>query len=70
MSEASLRRGGYSTAIQNALRAQFPDMESRQELRELFGLYSAVNAARLLNRVVENPSLVGQTVDRRLHPAH
>ena len=62
MSEASLRRGGYSTAIQNALRAQFPDMESRQELRELFGLYSAVNAARLLNRVVENPSLVGQTV--------
>ena len=62
MSEASLRRGGYSAAIQTALRRQFPDMETREELRDLFGLYSAVNAARLLNQVVENPSLVGQTV--------
>ncbi|MCC5995965.1 MAG: phosphate ABC transporter permease PstA [Oceanicaulis sp.] len=62
MSEASLRRGGYNAAIQNALRAQFPDVEDRAELRELFGLYSSVNAARLLNRVVQDPSLVGRTV--------
>jgi phosphate transport system permease protein len=62
MSEASLRRGGYSSAIQDALRRQFPDMDTREELRDLFGLYSAVNAARLLNQVVADPSLVGETV--------
>jgi phosphate transport system permease protein len=62
MSEASLRRGGYNAAIQTALREQFPDMESRDELRDLFGLYSSINAARLLNQVVADPSLVGQTV--------
>ena len=57
--EASLRRGSYNTVIQNALREQFPEVEDRAELRELFGLYSAVNAARLLNTVVETPELVG-----------
>ncbi|MCR9127890.1 MAG: phosphate ABC transporter permease PstA [Alphaproteobacteria bacterium] len=58
-SEASLRRGSYNTVIQNALQAQFPDVDERSELRELFGLYSAVNAARLLNTVVDQPELVG-----------
>ena len=57
--EASLRRGAYNTVIQNALRAQFPEVEDRAALRELFGLYSAVNAARLLNAVVDDPDLVG-----------
>lgn len=58
-SQASLRRGGYNTVIQNALREQFPDVDDRAALRELFGLYSAVNAARLLNAVVDEPDLVG-----------
>ena len=62
-SESSLRRGSYNTAIQGALREQFPDVEGRAPLRELFGLYSAVNAARLLNDVVDDPGLVGQTVE-------
>ncbi len=62
-SESSLRRGSYNAAIQASLREQFPEVEGRAPLRELFGLYSAVNAARLLNDVVENPSLVGQTVE-------
>lgn len=62
MSEASLRRGGYNAAIQSALRNEFPDMQSREELRDLFGLYSSINTARLLNQVVQDPSLVGQTV--------
>lgn len=59
-SEASLRRGAYNTVIQNALREQFPSVQDRAALRELFGLYSAVNAARLLNAVVERPELVGE----------
>ena len=62
-SEASLRRGSYNAAIQASLREQFPDVEGRASLRELFGLYSAVNAARLLNDVIENPDLVGRTVE-------
>ncbi|MGY6628956.1 MAG: phosphate ABC transporter permease PstA [Oceanicaulis sp.] len=62
MSEASLRRGGYNAAIQNALRNEFPDMDSRDDLRDLFSLYSSINAARLLNQVVADPSLAGQTV--------
>jgi len=62
LSEASLRRGRYNTVIQDALRAQFPGVEDRTALRELLGLYSAVNAARLLNQVVDDPALVGETV--------
>ncbi|MGJ3232305.1 MAG: phosphate ABC transporter permease PstA [Oceanicaulis sp.] len=61
-SEASLRAGQYNTAIQTALRDEFPSVEDRTALRELFGLYSAVNAAELLRQVVEDPSLVGETV--------
>jgi phosphate transport system permease protein len=60
-SEASLRRGAYNTLIQDALRAQFPKADTVVELRELFGLYSAVNAANLLNEVVQNPDLLGQS---------
>lgn len=61
--EASLRSGQYNTVIQNALRDQFPGVNDRTALRELFGLYSAVNAARLLNDVVDDPALVGGTVE-------
>lgn len=61
-SEASLRRGSYNTLIQNSLWAQFPEADSVGEMRELFGLYSAVNAARLLNEVVNNPEILGETI--------
>lgn len=62
-SEASLRRGSYNIALQAALQAQFPTVVGLGERRELFGLYSAINASRLLNDVVENPDLVGQTIE-------
>jgi phosphate transport system permease protein len=61
-SEESLRRGQYNAVIQASLREQFPGAEDSTALRQLFGLYSAVNAARLLNQVVDDPALVGQTV--------
>ncbi|PWE18828.1 phosphate ABC transporter permease PtsA [Marinicauda salina] len=63
MSEASLRRGSYNTVIQQALREQFPSVSDASALRELFGLYSAVNAARLLNQVVDDPDLVGERIE-------
>ncbi len=63
LSEASLRRGSYNAALQAALRDQFPDVEGRATLRELYGLYNPINAARLLATVVEDPNRVGRTVD-------
>ena len=62
-SEASLRRGSYNRLLQDGLRDAFPGIDSRSDLRELFGLYSSLNSARLLDRVIANPDLVGQTID-------
>lgn len=59
MSDASLRRGGYNAMIQDGLRAQFPGVEDRDALRELFGLYNGVNSSRLMRQVLADPSLVG-----------
>ncbi|WP_420431004.1 phosphate ABC transporter permease PstA [Hyphobacterium sp.] len=62
-SEASLRRGSYNRLLQDGLRDAFPGIDSRSDLRELFGLYSSLNSARLLDRVIANPDLVGQTIN-------
>lgn len=62
-SEDSLRQGSYNRVLQVSLQEQFPAVSGRSELRELFGLYTAVNAAVLLNQVVDNPELVGQTIE-------
>jgi len=69
-SEASLRRGAYNAVIQNALREQFPEIDDRAGLRELYGLYSSLNAARLLNRTADNPETVGETVPFSLPVSH
>ncbi|MGD2134265.1 MAG: phosphate ABC transporter permease PstA [Maricaulaceae bacterium] len=57
-----IRRANFASLLQNALRTEFPAVTSRSELRELFGVVSSVNASTLLNRVIDNPSLVGQMV--------
>lgn len=62
-SEESLRAGSYSRMLQVALQDQFPSVTGRSELRALFGLYSSVNSAKLLNQVVENPDLIGETIE-------
>jgi phosphate transport system permease protein len=59
--EESLRRGNYNAIIQDGLRAQFPSVDDRAELRDLFGLYNGVNSASLMRRVVADPELVGGT---------
>lgn len=63
MSEESLRRGSYNGLIQQSLQNEFPVASSRAELRELFGLYSGLNAASVMRRVVADPSLVGTSID-------
>lgn len=62
LSADSLRRGAYNQVIQRGLQSQFPSVEQRGQLRELYGLYSAVNAAGLLERVLKNRDLVGETL--------
>lgn len=63
LSEASLRRGSYNQLIQRSLQSEFPAATTRAELRELFGLYSGLNAASIMRRVVADPSLVGTAID-------
>jgi phosphate transport system permease protein len=65
-SEASLRRGSYSRVLQEAIRAEFPGVTSRRELRNLFGLYTPLNATRLMDDVLADPSLVGETTTFRM----
>ncbi|WP_300544569.1 phosphate ABC transporter permease PstA [Maricaulis sp.] len=60
-SEASLRRGSYSRVLQEAIRAEFPDVSARRDLRNLFGLYTPLNSTRLMDEVLARPELVGTT---------
>ena len=58
-SEASLRRGSYNRVLQDALRAQFPGVTARNDVRSLFNLYTPLNATRLMDAVLRDPALVG-----------
>jgi phosphate transport system permease protein len=58
-SEASLRHGSYSRVLQNAMRAQFPEVRARRDLRSLFQLYTTLNSTRLMAEVLADPQLVG-----------
>ena len=58
----SLGRANYQGLIRNALRARFPQVESRTDLRELFALVSPGAEFELRNNVMENPGIVGETI--------
>ena len=60
----TLGRADYQGAIRNALRARFPQVEGRNDLRELFALVSPGAGFELRNRVLANPELVGQTISQ------
>jgi phosphate transport system permease protein len=62
-SEESVRRGSYSRILQDAMRAEFPEVQSRGDLRNLFSLYTALNATRLMDDVLEDPTLIGTRYD-------
>ncbi len=59
----TIGRANYQGLIQNALRARFPEVASRNELRELFALVSPGAAFELRDRVLGNPDLIGETMD-------
>ena len=57
-----LGRADYQGLIRNSLRARFPEVESRNELRELFALVSPGAGFELRNSVLANPGLVGEAM--------
>jgi len=65
-SEASLRRGAYSRVLQEAIRTEFPEVTARRDLRNLFSLYTPLNATRLMDAVLDDPALVGETYTFRM----
>ena len=58
----ALGRANYQGLIQNSLRALFPEVDSRADLRELFALVSPGAEFELRDDVLENPGLVGDTI--------
>jgi len=60
-SEEALRMGDYGGVLKQAIREQFPGVEGRRELRQLYNLVSEIAAFDLRDRVLDDPALVGQT---------
>lgn len=57
-----LRGANYAKIIQDSLRARFPDVEGRRDLRALFALLSNDANDTLRNMVLERPEVIGQTL--------
>ena len=60
--EQALQQANYLGLIRDTLRAQFPDVTARAELRELFALVSTSASFDLRAAVAANPGLVGQRI--------
>jgi phosphate transport system permease protein len=58
-----LLAGDYNGLIRDALRAQFPAVESRADRRQLNALLSSGAADDFRRMIANDPSLVGQTID-------
>jgi len=58
----ALERANYGLLVKRSLRADFPEVESRGEKRELYGLVSAGAGYELRDRVLADPSLLGTTI--------
>ncbi|MBS0394760.1 MAG: phosphate ABC transporter permease PstA [Proteobacteria bacterium] len=57
---ADLESADYAALVKGALRAQFPEVTERPELRALYALVSSAAEVQLRERVLANPALVGQ----------
>jgi phosphate transport system permease protein len=57
----TLRMGDYGGVLKQAIRAQFPEVGGRRELRQLYNLVSEMAAFDLRDRVLDDPALIGQT---------
>ncbi|KJE34591.1 phosphate ABC transporter permease [Thalassospira sp. HJ] len=58
---AVIGRANFDGLIKQSLRDRFPDVTSRSDKRDLYGIVSGGASYDLRERVLENPSLIGQT---------
>ncbi|WP_417517062.1 phosphate ABC transporter permease PstA [Minwuia sp.] len=63
LTEDELRGTDYNGIIKQALRDRFPEVTNRKEKRALYDLISQGASFELRDMVMEDPSLVGRTVD-------
>lgn len=61
--EQELRAADYSGMIKGSLREMFPEVTKRREKRTLYDLASPGAAFELRDMVMDNPDMVGQTVE-------
>ena len=54
-----LQGANYQVPLRASLRAAFPDISGRQELKKLYGFISGAAEQTLRDRVVANPALIG-----------
>ncbi len=59
---AEIRAGDFQALVRNALRADFPEAKDRAQRRQLDSILSSGAADVLRDRVVSDPSLIGQKV--------
>jgi phosphate transport system permease protein len=59
--EQQVALGNYNGVVQAALRDRFPDLDSRNEKRQLYRLVSNGAGYRIRDRLVETPSLLGKS---------
>ena len=62
-SQTQLRGGDYLGVIKSSLRELFPEVSGRKEKRMLYRLVSIGAEYDLRDRVMEDPTLIGRTVD-------
>ncbi|MBT5860080.1 MAG: phosphate ABC transporter permease PstA [Alphaproteobacteria bacterium] len=60
--QKELRRSDTQSVIRAAIRARFPDVSGRRDLRELYGMISQGAQFDLGNRLAADPGLLGQTL--------
>lgn len=60
-SRPDLEAADYQVPLRAALRRQFPDVTGRQDLRRLYGLVSTAGEVTLRERVLADPTRIGQT---------
>lgn len=60
-SPETLANADYMVLVRNSLKQSFPQVEGRQNLRQLYALVSSDAPFALQRRVQENPDLIGKT---------
>ena len=61
--ENDLQRADYSGLIKSSLRSMFPEVSGRKEKRALYRLLSIGAEYDLRDQLLDNPELLGQTLD-------